>query len=156
MVTTYIFGITIALSVHLATPGFGKVYTHAFDISMGPVLRTVHVGIFSIIIGQLTNIYVITKFCVLVRGRYFAVPSVCSTLIGDTLTTTMALALNFLGRTGESHIIEIIVTELLIMLTVAAILSFPATLIIGFLKRIEPNANPIPVIKNPFSSATTN
>jgi|GEM_PF-6647042 len=138
VVANLIFGLLAALSAKLPSPSFWTHYDKAYDYAMSPMFRTVFVGLGSIIIGQFINIYIITKLRVLIQGRFFALRSIASSMVGDTLTVVIALTLNFLARMPAGNIATIIVSELLFMYTFAILLSLPANMLTHWLKKSEP------------------
>lgn len=154
VIANLIFGLLAALSAKLPAPSFWTHYDQAYDYAMSPIFRTVFVGLGSIIIGQFINIYVITKLRILVQGRFFALRSIGSTMIGDTLTVIIALSLNFTARMPVGNIITIIVNELLIMYAFAIALSIPANILTFWLKKTEPVLTGVDF--NPFKELENN
>jgi uncharacterized PurR-regulated membrane protein YhhQ (DUF165 family) len=141
--------------MRLPTPQFWSSYSTDFILTMKPVFKTTSVGIISIIAGQFINIYIISKLRVFLRGRYFALRSMTSSIIGDTITIVVALSLDFSRNTGANHIIVIILSELFIMYALAIILSIPGTFITYYLRKVEgPIQDNCVVNFNPFSLKT--
>ena len=105
----------------------------------------------SIVVGQFINIYAISKFRVLTKGKYFALRSVSSTMIGEIITALIALIGIFSKRMPTDDIFVIMLTELGIMFILALIWSIPGTFIVKVLQKLEPNRTENEKINiNPF------
>jgi queuosine precursor transporter len=150
VIANLIFGLLATLSTKVHAPAFWIYYDTNYNVALAPIFRTVFVGIGSIIVGQFINIYALSKLRILVKGRFFALRSVGSTVVGDTFTVAIALTFNFSYRMAASHIETIIIYELLIMYACAIILSTPAALVTSYLKKCEPHYNTLNF--NPFAS----
>ncbi len=130
-------GVLIALTIKLPGPAFWSSYSQQFNVVMEPYFRTILSGIVAVIAGQFLNIYIISKFKILTRGRFFWVRSVSSCFMGDLITTVLSLSFIFLGRMPFDKIVELIVYELIISIVIQAVFAFPATFFVNLLKRSE-------------------
>jgi len=151
ILATFIFAIPVEIATYLPIPSFWQSYDLSFDTSMSPILRTTLVSSIAIIFGQSVNIYAISKLRIMVKGRFFALRSMSSSIIGDTITVIIALAGFFLGRMPGSQIATIVITELLIMYFYAFILAFPGSFIVWLLKKVEPDNDDKFITFNPFA-----
>lgn len=130
-------GTFIAFIVHLTPPHFWAGYAKEFDFIMSPYLRYACSSAAGVLLGQFLNIYIIAKFKILARGRYFWLRSVTSSFIGDGITIFVALVFIYYGRMPLMNIFEIIFFEFLINIVYTAIIAFPAVYVVKFLKRAE-------------------
>jgi uncharacterized integral membrane protein (TIGR00697 family) len=115
IICTFLFAIPVQLFTELPIPSFWKLYDDKFDFVMSPIFRTTVVSSIAIICGQYVNIYIISKLRIMFKGRFFALRSISSSIIGDTITVAVALTGFFIGKMAENQIITIVVTELSIM-----------------------------------------
>ena len=150
IIATFIFAIPVWVFTKLPVPSFWTSYDHDFGVAMGQILRVTIMSSIAIIVGQSINIYVISKLRIRLKGRFFALRSMCSSMIGDTSTVIIALTSFFIGRMPINEIITITVTELIIMYLFALVLAFPGNLIVFLLKRIEPQNEDRTIKFNPF------
>ena len=148
VITNLIFGLIITLSTKVPHPSFWTRYDSYYDLAMSPLLKSTFVNLTAVLVGQFVNIYAISKLRILTRGRLFALRSMSSSIVGDTVTVTIALSIIFHSRMGGGNVFTIIRNELLFMYAGAIILSFPATLVNIFLKRAEKISNEFDF--NPF------
>lgn len=130
-------GLLITMVIHLPAPNFWKGYSGQFNTVMSPYFRTVLSGIIAVIAGQFINIYMIAKFKVLTRGRFFWLRSVTSCFMGDSITTTFAIFFIFFGRMAFFNIIHIIIYQIIIAIVLQAVCVVPATIMVYFLKKSE-------------------
>jgi uncharacterized integral membrane protein (TIGR00697 family) len=125
-------------------------YEGHFNITMRPVLKNISIAALSIIVGQYLNIYIFGKLYSIARGKYFALRSIASSIIGDTLTLIIAIWVIFFDRLTGHEIFVIITDEIIIMYGMAVLLSFPAAILVSLLKKHEPHFSE-GVHFNPFS-----
>ena len=83
------------------------------------------------------------------KGKFFAARSAVSTILGDSITFSLALYGDFGGHIPFHKIMILIVDELVFMYLLAIILTAPATIIVSILRKIEPEFN-MSVTFNPF------
>lgn len=132
-----ISGLLITMVIGMPTPGYWSTYSQQWDVVMNPYLRTVSSGIVAVIAGQFINIYMISKFKILTRGRYFWVRSVSSCFMGDLITTILSLSFIFAGRMSFDKIGHLIAYELFLSIAIQAIFAVPAIFVVRFLKKSE-------------------
>ena len=137
IVSWIIIASLIEITIHSPIPIFWAKYDKAYDYVMAPVFRGVMLGIASVIIGQIVNIYLLTKLKYKTKGRFFILRSISSTAIGDLITVILALFGVFYGRMHLQNIIGIITYEYLFMVVYAIVMSIPAAVIAYHLKKIE-------------------
>jgi queuosine precursor transporter len=122
---------------HLPGPSFWGKYDKAFDYVLHPYLRSVLSGSTAVLLGQFINIYIISKWKVIVQGRYFWLRSVGSSFIGNAITIILALLFIYLGRMPFQQLLNIIIFEVVADIIYCAIAAVPATIVVGILKAKE-------------------
>ncbi|QDQ41122.1 queuosine precursor transporter [Legionella geestiana] len=126
-------GITVS---HLNAPEF---FTHApaWQTVYDPTLRYVGAGLTGLFVGEMTNVYLLSKLKIFFRGKYFIVRSLVSTAVGQALLTLVVDALNYLGKMSESHLGMMMLYGYLWKLGCAVLMVFPAWLMVRYLKKAE-------------------
>ena len=84
----------VELIVHLPSPGYWhgqSDYLYVF----GNLDKGVPIMVVGLFCGRFTNLYVITKLKILVKGRYFWVRSIFSSLIGDLISLGIIYGIAF-------------------------------------------------------------
>ena len=137
----FILALVLFSFIHLTPPPYMKTYQHAFNVAFHPVLYNISIAWISIVAGQYINIYIISKLYTLTRGRFFALRSASSSIIGDTVTFVLCIWGFFINDLTYHQIFIITADELFIMFSMAIILSLPATLLVSYLKKKEPGYN---------------
>ena len=123
----------LPLLIHSNAPQADTMYQHIID----PFLRIAWAGMISGIVGDFMNIYALTKWKVLLKGRYFWLRSLGSTGIGEFLNTTIAYCVLFVGVLPVPKLVEIILVTYLIKLVYSVIAVPVCTVVVYFLKRYE-------------------
>jgi uncharacterized PurR-regulated membrane protein YhhQ (DUF165 family) len=96
------------------------------------------IGNAGLLIGYLLNIYIISKWRILIRGKYFWIRSIGSSAIGELVQLLVGtVAALYVGIWGNHEWIGIVVSIYLMRLVMAVILSFPANLLVIILKSVE-------------------
>lgn len=127
----------IEISIHAPIPPFWVKYDQEYDFVMAPVFRGVMLGIVSAIIGQVINIYLLTKLKNKTKGKFFILRSITSTAVGDFITVVLALLGVFYGRMHLSNIMTIIFYEYIFMVFYAVVMAIPAAVVTRYLKKVE-------------------
>lgn len=94
-------------------------------------------SVFSTTISEFTNAYAISKWKVLVKGKYFWLRCVGSTLIGELVYTIIAIGMLFVGVVNNNNLLNIVLASYAIKVIYAAIGAIPAAFIVMYLKRVE-------------------
>lgn len=134
----YLFALIMFLFVRLPSPAFLTGYEGDFNATMHPVLHNFLIAFVAIVVGQYVNIYVMGRLYFLTRGRYFALRSIASSIVGETVILILAIWGFFVGSLTGHEIFMIIINELFILYGMAILLSFPAAIIVSILKKVEP------------------
>jgi len=95
-------------------------------------------GNLGVIIGFMVNIFAISKWKILVRGKYFWLRSIGASSIGELIQLTVGmLGALYLQLWPFNEWLNIFISIYALRLLSAGILSIPATLIIIILKKLE-------------------
>lgn len=131
-----LFTIICVSLIHLPSPTYWH-YQSAYDQVLGKLPRVMMGYIAGVMAGAFANTYLITKWKILVRGKYFWLRSIGSSGVGQLAFTIVTLMLDLLGVIPLHIIMQLIVISFVIKLLVTTTLAFPSTLIVGYLKQVE-------------------
>jgi len=131
------FAISVAITLRLPYPVLWKNVANSYDVALRSTSRGVIVGDVAIMVGQLVNAYLISKWRILVKGKYFWLRSVGSSIIGDTLTVGISILGIFAGRMPVDSIFKTLVPELCIMVVFSAAGAFLAWGLTRIVARLE-------------------
>lgn len=107
----------------------------AYDYVLGNLLRLEIAAIFSIIVGGFVNIYLLSKWKILLSGKYFWFRSIMSTVAGEVIYLLITIPIAFYGITSFHDTIKLIYSILIIKIIYSMPLSFVAYLIIIPMKK---------------------
>lgn len=134
----FTFALVVTLVSHLPVPTyFNSDYIHAYNIVYDPTLRYVASGLAALLIGEFANVYLLAKWKIKFRGRFFVIRSLVSTAIGQGLLTVIVDILNYTGKIAFDQILSMMLSGFLFKIICAAILVFPAWLLVRWLKSAE-------------------
>lgn len=120
-----------------STPVEYAEYGHAYNIILNLLFRAGIANAVAIMIGALLNVYFVSKWKALVRGKYFWLRSLCSSAIGEALYTIFVVSLVNVGLVSFQHFLEILVISYSYKLIFDILIIIPASLIATYLKRVE-------------------
>ena len=122
--------ICTAVFIRLPYPPFWSKTASAYFIALHSLFRATVVGIIAVLLGQFVNIYLISRWKILLKGRYFWLRSVGSSIIGDSLTVVFSIFFIFLGRVPEKAFTLILFPELIIMVIFSIVGAFFALILV--------------------------
>jgi len=125
------------LSKNLPTLSKYAEYAHAYDILLSLLLRASIANAFAIAIGSFFNIYFLSKWKMLVKGKYFWLRSLGSSAIGESLYTIFVVSLVNIGLVNFWECIDILIISYSYKLIFDMFAVFPASVLTKFLKNAE-------------------
>ncbi|PIR11586.1 MAG: hypothetical protein COV52_03165 [Gammaproteobacteria bacterium CG11_big_fil_rev_8_21_14_0_20_46_22] len=141
-----------AIVIRLPYPPFWQADAHAYSMALNFLFRGTVVGIVAVIIGQFINIYLISKWKILLQGKYFWMRSTGSSIIGDAVTVTISIVFIFWGRVPFSEFSAFLIPELVIMVVFSAAGAVPALFLAKLTAKAEGlNNYDVGVNFNPFA-----
>lgn len=127
------FVITVS---HLPTPPFysdAPAYQTVFD----PTIRYVISALVGLLVGELANVYLLSKWKIILKGKFFIFRSLVSTAFGQALLTIVVDILNFSGTQANHKLGHLMIGGYLWKMGSALLMVFPAWLLVKYLKRVE-------------------
>lgn len=109
----------------------------AYELVFGNNMKLFFSAVVGFFVGGLLNIYCISKWKVLLRGRYFWLRSIGSSAIGQASYTAIGFTLAFGGQVSVSELWGYIIWAYTFKIVGAIILSGPATAVVALLKKAE-------------------
>ena len=95
-------------------------------------------GNFGVIVGYMINSYILSKWKILIKGKYFWLRSIGSSGIGELIQLLIgASAAMYTEVWQKTEWICIFFSVYLIRIIMAIVLSFPASILVMFLKKAE-------------------
>ena len=145
-----IFAIICGLVARAPYPVFFK-DSYAYSIVFGQLLYIVMSSFIAFIISGLINIYIITRWKVLLQGRYFWLRSLGSSTIAEALYSAIAILMMEIGSLPLTNIWKVILISYLIKVTYSIIFAWPGNLIVTHIKNTAKiDVYDYPANYNPF------
>lgn len=131
------FGISVGLFAHvpIAKPVISRdIY---FNQTLSPLLIMVLGAPIIICISSFLNIYVLSKFKLLLKGRYFWSRCVFSSAMGDAVCSIMAIFWMYARAVPITQVFLLVTTAYLMKIFYAVVFAIPATILARILKSTE-------------------
>jgi uncharacterized integral membrane protein (TIGR00697 family) len=156
LLSTIIFTLACVAIVHLPSPNYWHLQS-SYDTVFNPILKSGPSAVLAIFVGRFVNIILMTKWKIMLRGRWFWLRSVFSTLIGSTLALTVFFILSFWGRVPFNVIQELFFSDIAVRLGYVMVGGIPVAFLVSYLKRkLNIDVYDDHVNFNPFSLDTKN
>lgn len=136
MLSEFVFSGAILFIIHLPSPAFWN-HQDAFNQVFNKLLQVGPAAIVAVLIGQFLNIYLISKFKIFLKGRYFWFRSIASIAIGSAVSGGIYFFIGFRGLYAEHHLWVMFLSAYLMRLSYAVVGGGPATIIVHILKKVE-------------------
>src|SRR3990167_826169 len=134
--------------IQLPSPTFWN-HQQDFNMVLGHLPRIFISSYLAILISGYLNIYFLSKWKVLLKGRYFWLRSIGASCIGECIYTIIAIFCMFYGKMNFSGLLETIFWSYVIKIACTVLLATPANLVCLILKKPEATYH----FANPFAGA---
>lgn len=116
-------------------PSFFKDYSSYAQI-LGPSLLRIDIsGFIAYITANLINSYILTRWKIFVKGRYFWLRSLGSSSFSEALYTFIAILMMELKSIPMHDILHVAAISFLIKISYSLVFAFPANMLVDFLKK---------------------
>ncbi len=136
------FAISISLLIQLPPPPNWN-HQNTFDFVLKPLLWFFISSATGVSVGSWLNVYVISKWRLLVKGKYFVMRSIGSSCIGELITSLIVEAMAFSSMLPFGTLIKLMIGIYLIKMGYAILLAYPAKLIAFKLKTLNEIKEPL-------------
>ncbi|HSW68875.1 MAG TPA: queuosine precursor transporter [Gammaproteobacteria bacterium] len=125
----------LIIQIMLQTPSPSNWHEqHSFSKVLGPVLRIDLSGFFAFMISGMINIFFITRWKILLRGRFFWLRSIGSSTIAEGCYSAIAILMIGLGDLPLSTMLQIIAITYAIKVIYSILLAYPGTLVVNYIR----------------------
>lgn len=109
----------------------------AYNYILGSSLLRISIsGFTAYILANLINSYIITRWKILLKGRYFWLRSLGSSTISEALYSLFAIVMMELQFIPMNDILKVVTTSYSIKVAYSIILAFPANLLVNYVKEV--------------------
>lgn len=129
------FVIACELLIRLPAPDLSVGNKMAYDVVLGSLWWTTISSLMAYLIAGYININIITRWKVMVQGRYFWLRSMGASGVSEAIYTIIAVAMIQIGH-PLTYIIKIIAASFLLKIIYIVILSWPANLLVLHIKKV--------------------
>lgn len=112
-------------------------YQNDYAVVFNKIIRAYFSLTIASLLGNFINIYVISKWKILMHGKHFWIRSLVSTGVGELLFTVIGGTLAYVGVEPWTKIVFLMLDGYLFKMIYAFIAVWPAVMVAGYLKKIE-------------------
>ena len=132
-ITTFIFCVLVQIVLWLPPSNFDT-YQHLYSHFFATLWKVIGIGVGGWIVGPVVNSIIITKWKILLKGKYFWLRSIGSSISGQIAQVMFCTILAFKDFVSFDIILNMMIFAILYKMTFALIVSFPANMLATFLK----------------------
>ncbi len=147
----FLFVLLAMLIIHLPSPDLLN-NTDALKQVIDPLLRVDIGGALGILIGGFANIYALSKWKVLFKGRYFWLRSIASTGVGEAVYIIVACLISYSSFMTTQDIFKLMLVNYATKIVYAIVGGLPAAYLVKYLKeKIKIDTYDTNISYNPFN-----
>ncbi len=135
LLSTLTFGLVNALPA--PTDEFSQKSAEAFATILGLVPRIVLASLVAYWVGEFANSYIMARLKVATQGRWLALRTISSTLVGQGLDTAIFLLVAFYGVWDNSLLWTVFVSNYIFKVGIEVLFTPMTYAVVGYLKRAE-------------------
>lgn len=106
----------------------------SYEQVFGNLVRFVCAGFLAVLSSHFLNIYMFSKWKVLLRGKYFLLRSMVASAIGGFVLVAIIILFGYSGTLNTHSAVYMFISIYCLELLYACVMAWPAWLISGFLK----------------------
>jgi uncharacterized integral membrane protein (TIGR00697 family) len=135
IICDFIFSVVTYIVSFTPSPSINQY--NAYQTVMGPLLRAISAQTLGIIAGGFVNIYLLSKWKIILKGKYFWLRSICSTTIGEGLTLVISVFVALQGIVKLDTILHVILYAYLYKIAFAIFIAPFASLVAKVIRMKE-------------------
>ena len=136
IICQFIFAFTCTTLIAVPSPG-GWLNQEAYNQVLGNLPRVALASFLAIVCGAFINAYAISKWKILLKGKYFWLRSLGASAIGELVFTIIAYVTEFLGVVPLSNLLHLMAVSYAVKVILNPVLVVPSAILAFLLKRIE-------------------
>lgn len=152
VISNFIFALLIFSVIYLPSPSHSLLISSEYYNVFHGILRADIANLIGVLTSRFINAYLMSKWKILVYGRFFILRSFVATLIGDIIMLMFWAPIAFAGIVDLRAMLAITLSDFLVRAIYAAVGTIPAAFIVRYLKKKEKvDIYDIHTSFNPFS-----
>lgn len=132
----FIFGISAFLLTYTPTVP-GTEFAHDYSLIFRDIIRLNLGNCIGSLVGGFLNIYLLSKWKIILHGRFFMLRSITSNLFGELIMLTITGAIVLVGKLPLHKIISLLAADYGIRIIFCIVLTGPAALYVAYVKKKE-------------------
>lgn len=135
-ICSYIFALLVLGVIHLPSPPYWQ-HQEAFELVLGHLVRVTTFAFIAILIGSNLNIYLVSKWKNLLKGRVFFLRSLAASGIGEVAQYSIGLPFVYFSFLPAMQIFHLVVADVTVQIIFLAVISLPASFVMSWIRYVE-------------------
>ena|SRR3990167_3442679 len=136
LISQLIFSSAIFLMIHLPSPPFWHDQGSYYFV-FGNILRIYFSGSIAFLISGFINIYVISKWKILILGKHFWLRNIGASTVAEAIYTALIIPMISIGNLEVKKMLLIIAISYGFKVIYAIVMAIPASIVVKYLKKLE-------------------
>lgn len=136
---TFIFALLVTVVMYLPMEPHWQ-YKADYSYLFGHLMRVYFSGLLGIVVGGLANIYMLSKWRLLLKGRYFWLRSLGSCAVSEIIFVIIIGVFAFAQTGSAKFVINMLIASYVLKQIINVILIYPANCIVRLLKSLDSQA----------------
>lgn len=136
LIFQFLFAFACFCMIKLNSP-LTFLHQEAYDQVLGKLPRVAFASFLAITFGAFINAYVLAKWKISLKGKYFWLRSLGASTIGEAIFTFTAYVTEFLGIVSLSTLMQLMAISFIAKLVMGPMLVIPASIVARIIKKIE-------------------
>ena len=109
----------------------------AYNIVLGTTPRNLVASLIGFLFGNFLNSIILSKLKVVTRGRYLALRTITSTIVGEAIDTVIFITIAFWGQLPNQIILGMIISQSILKILIEVVFTPVTYKVINKVKKIE-------------------
>lgn len=149
-----IFVLLTNVAIHLPSPPNWH-HQAEYNFFVGGYVHVLMANVTALLISFYLNVFLLNKWRILLKGKYFYLRSLGATAVGEISYTIITNVIAYFGILSWSEISNIIVSDYIVKLVYSAIIAYPAAVLVAYVK-VKYSSEEYSSGFNPFSYKAIN
>lgn len=136
IICQFAFAFICAYLIKLPSPA-NWVYQGAYDHVLGNLPRVAFSSFLAIASGIFVNAYLVARWKIMLKGRFFWLRSLGASIIGEAVFTILAFSIEFFGLVPFKTVMQLMAISFCTKLIINPILVIPSSILAAIIKKIE-------------------
>jgi len=134
LILQFIFAVICGLFAYIPSANHVLNNQNAYQEILGGIPRVAVASFIGTITGAVFNAYIINKWRILLKGKYFGLRSIGASSLGELVFTICVYTIEFVGKTNIYNVLSLLIVSYTVKLIMNPVFVIPFAIITRYLK----------------------